>query len=130
MSLCVCCVPMVAHTYIVETALCGYFKNSPPPPPPPPEYANVPMPGKMQSSTVVAQLLGLFLFNSVPLRTRMCLCVLSPHLFVRLLVAMFCVGLDCCNVSCPGGCGLASFEATLHPFLTSGGHPLATSSKS
>ena len=48
---CVCCVPMVAH--IVETALCGYFKNSPPP-----EYANVPMPGKMQSSTVVAQLLG------------------------------------------------------------------------
>ena len=55
--------------------------------PPPPEYANVPMPGKMQSSTVVAQLLGLFLFNSVPLRTQMCLCVLNPHLFVRLLVA-------------------------------------------
>ena len=86
-----CCVPMVAHTYIVETALCGYFKNSPP------EYANVPMPGKMQSSTVVAQLLGLFLFNSVPMCTRMCLCVLSPHLFVRLLVAIrkFCLGLDC-----------------------------------
>ena len=61
---CVCCVPMVAHTYIVKTPLCGYFKN-------PPEYTNVPMPGEMQSSTVVAQLLGLFLFNSVPLRTRM-----------------------------------------------------------
>ena len=41
---CVCCDPMVAH--IVETALCGYFKNSPLPP----EYA--------KSSTVVAQLLG------------------------------------------------------------------------
>ena len=58
-----------------------------PPPPLSPEYANVPMPGKMQSSTVVAQLLGLFLFNSVPMCTRMCLCVLSPYLFVRLLVA-------------------------------------------
>ena len=56
--------------------------------PPPPEYANVPMPAKMQSSTVVAQLLGLFLFNSVPMCMRMCLCVLSPYLFVRLLVAL------------------------------------------
>ena len=33
-------------------------------------------------------LLGLFLFNSVPVWTRMCLCVLSPCLFVRLLVAL------------------------------------------
>ena len=32
--------------------------------------------------------LGLFLFNSVPVWTRMCLCVLSPCLFVRLLVAL------------------------------------------
>ena len=96
MSVCVLCP-------IVETALCGYFKNSPflcgyfKNSPSPPEYANVPMPGKMQSSTVVAQLLGLFLFNSVPMCTRMCLCVLSPHLFVRLLVAIrkFCLGLDC-----------------------------------
>ena len=33
-------------------------------------------------------LLGLFLFNLVPVWTRMCLCVLSPCLFVRLLVAL------------------------------------------
>ena len=33
-------------------------------------------------------LLGLFLFNSVPMWTQMCLCVLSPCLFVRLLVAL------------------------------------------
>ena len=33
-------------------------------------------------------LLGLFLFNSVPVWIRMCLCVLSPCLFVRLLVAL------------------------------------------
>ena len=33
-------------------------------------------------------LLGLFLFNSVPMWTQMCLRVLSPCLFVRLLVAL------------------------------------------
>ena len=68
---CVCVVSQWLHIRTLWRQPCVAISRIPPPP----EYANVPMPGKMQSSTVVAQLLGLFLFNSVPLRTRMCLCV-------------------------------------------------------
>ena len=44
--------------------------------------------GWLVSLCLCVWLLGLFLFNLVPVWTQMCLCVLSPCLFVRLLVAL------------------------------------------